>query len=100
MRLTSIIAILGVMLTACGSNSPSSPTAQTPIDVRVGDLTNPKLGPLLPPPPGVTGTLSGTFGASIWDGSRWVNLGTPHAITLGLQIPVYSGGPTTVLGEQ
>ena len=98
MRMLTLVAVIAIGSTACGE-SPTAPTAQTRVDARVGDLANPKLGTPLPVPT-VTGTLAGNFTASIWDGSRWVSLGSPNGITVGLQIPVYTGTPTTVHGEQ
>lgn len=98
MRFVPIAVIVGVVTAACGS-SPAGPTAQTRIDVSVGDLTNPKLGTPVPVPT-VTGTLSGDFAAGVWDGSRWVSLGSPNRTTVPLQLPVFLGSPTIIHGEQ
>ena len=91
--------IVGIALAGCGG-SPTDPSSLSLVDVRVGDLMTAKLGLPVPAPPGVTGTLSGSFAASIWDGSRWVSLGSPHPMTLGLQLLVYTNAPTSVHGEQ
>ncbi len=91
--------MIGFAVAACSSSSPVGPTAQTPVDVRVGDLTIPKLGTPIPVPV-VTGTLSGNFAASMWDGSRWISVGSANGITVPLQVPIYIGAPTTVHGEQ
>jgi hypothetical protein len=98
MRVISAV-IVGVAFAACGG-SPTDPSALTRVDVRVGDLMIAKLGLPVPAPLGVTGTLSGNFAASIWDGSRWVSLGSPHSMAVGLQLLVYTNAPTTVHGEQ
>jgi hypothetical protein len=100
MRVVAVVVIVGVALAACGSSSVSSPRAQGRVDIRIGDLINFKLGTPFPAQPGVTGTLSGSFAASIRDGSRWVDLGSPNVMTVGLQVPVFSVAPTSVHGEQ
>ena len=97
MRIVVLVAVIAAALTAC-DDSPTAPTAQTTIDVRVGDLYNFKLGTPVPVPT-VTGTLSGNFAASIWDGSRWVSLGKANAIVVGLHL-YYTFAPTSVHGEQ
>ena len=75
--------------------------AQTRIDVRVRDFINPKLGNLVPLPV-VNGTLSGNFAASMWDGSQWVNVGSPNATTVPLQVisARIDAAPTTIQGQQ
>ena len=98
MRVVMLLAVIAVASAGCGAEAPAAPTAQTTIDVRVGDLYNFKLGTPIPVPT-VTGTLSGNFAASIWDGSRWVSLGNANAITVGLHL--YSTfARTSVHGEQ
>ena len=99
MRAITLLVVIAVASTACGaSSSPAAPSAQTAIDVRVGDLYNFKLG-LPVPVPTVTGTLSGNFAASVWDGSQWVSLGNANAITVGLHL--YTTFPRrSVHGEQ
>jgi hypothetical protein len=47
-------------------------------------------------PSSATGTLAGDVFASLWDGDRWVDIGSPNGITIPLQIP---GRSTTVHGE-
>jgi hypothetical protein len=99
MRMIALVAVIAVASTAC-DDSPTGPTAQTPIDVRVRDTTDAKLGSPVPAPP-FMGTLSGNFAASIWDGSRWVTLGSPNGITVELRTFAAAPGSTrTVHGEQ
>jgi hypothetical protein len=86
MRVVTLVAVIVVASTAC-DDSPTGPTAQPRVDARVRDT----------PGSSVTGTLAGNFSASIWDGSRWVSLGSPNGITVTLQA---SGATTTVHGEQ
>lgn len=74
------------------------------IDARVIDSIPLKVGAIVPLPT-ATGTLSGDFAASIWNGSQWVSLGTANRMTVGLQLKVFSGAPsppapTTVHGDQ
>jgi hypothetical protein len=44
----------------------------------------------------VTGTLAGNILASVWDGDRWIDLGSANGITIPLQVV---GRSTTVHGE-
>jgi hypothetical protein len=44
-----------------------------------------------------SGTLSGNMYASLWDGDRWIDLGSPNGITVPLQV---TGRLTTIHGEQ
>jgi hypothetical protein len=46
--------------------------------------------------PTITGSLAGNVSASLWDGNRWHDLGSPNGITIPLQI---TGRSTTVHGE-
>jgi hypothetical protein len=46
--------------------------------------------------PTASGTLAGNVHASLWDGSRWIELGSPNGITIPLQL---AGRPTTIHGE-
>ena len=98
MRVVTFLAVIAVVFTACGGSSPAAPLAQTAIDVRVGDLYNFKLGTPVPVPT-VTGTLSGNFAASVWDGSQWVSLGNANQITVGLHLYI-SFARRSVHGEQ
>src|SRR6185295_2921402 len=82
--LMAVVGIAAAALVGC-DDSPAAPMAQTRIDVRVRDFINPKLGNLVPLPV-VNGTLSGNFAASMWDGSQWVNVGSPNATTVPLQV--------------
>jgi hypothetical protein len=98
MRILALVAVIAVASTAC-DESPTTPTARTLIDARIVDLSHAKLGTPVPVP-FVTGTLSGNFVASIWDGSQWVSLGSPNGISVALQIQTQVATPTTVHGEQ
>src|SRR5919106_3022614 len=88
MRIVILVAIVTLPSAAC-DDSPTGPTAQTRVDARVQDSPGSSAT--------VTGTLAGNFFASIWDGSRWVDLGSPNGITVALQS---AGASTTVHGEQ
>jgi hypothetical protein len=44
----------------------------------------------------VTGTLAGNVSASVWDGDRWNDIGSPNGITIPLQT---TGRTTTVHGQ-
>ena len=100
MRPVTLVALIAVASAAC-DDSPTAPPTRGYVDARVVDLTSGKLGSPFPPPP-FTGTLSGNFTASIWDGSRWVSLGSPNGITVVMRVHVAntSAVPATVHGEQ
>src|SRR5688572_29426218 len=101
MRIVAVVAVIAVASTACdeSSTTPTTPTTRARVDARVVDSENFKLGVPIPVPI-VKGTLSGNFDASIWDGSRWVSLGSPNGITVPLQIYSAIATPVTVHGEQ
>jgi len=101
MRIVAVVAVIVVASTACdeSSTTPTTPTTRALVDARVVDSKNFKLGVPIPVPI-VKGTLSGNFDASIWDGSRWVSLGSPNGITVPLQIYSAIATPVTVHGEQ
>jgi len=100
MRIVAVVAVIAVASTACDeSSTPTTPTTRALVDARVVDSKNFKLGAPVPVAT-VSGTLSGNFVASIWDGSRWVSLGSPNGISVALQIHPLVATPTTVHGEQ
>lgn len=100
MRIVAVVAVIAAASTACyESSTPTTPTTRALVDARVVDSKNFKLGVPIPVPT-VKGTLAGNFDASIWDGSRWVSLGSPNGITVPLQIYYASATPVTVHGEQ
>jgi hypothetical protein len=87
MRLTmSVILGLAVAGASCG-DSTMGPSATGRVEAVIEDSST----------SGVTGTIAGNISASIWDGDRWVDLGSPNGITVLLQ-----GGSrtTTIHGEQ
>ncbi len=87
MRVAGPVVIAALLTTAC-SDSPTGPSSETHVEAVVQDSpgTNPT----------VTGTLAGNVFASMWDGDRWNDLGSPNGITIPLQI---TGRSTTVHGE-
>src|SRR5687767_12574813 len=87
MRNLAIAVAVACLAVACG-DSPTGPSSGTRVEAAVRDS-----------PAGsatMTGTIAGNIFASIWDGSRWVDLGSPNGITVALQ----SASLTTVHGEQ
>jgi hypothetical protein len=86
MRAGLVPIVLFATCSACG-DSPSEPSAQARVEARIQDSQGTS----------VTGTLAGNFFTSVWDGSRWVDLGSPNGITVALQSP---GSSTSVHGEQ
>jgi len=87
MRPSSTIVCVALITAGCG-DSPVGPTSGTRIDAIVQD--QPVGGAT------VSGTLAGNVHASLWDGSRWVDLGSPNGITIPLQV---AGRTTTIHGE-
>lgn len=89
MRAAAILIVLGACLVpaSCG-DSPTGPTAGTRVDAVIQD--SPASNPT------VTGTLAGNVFASLWDGNRWTDVGSPNGITVPLQL---TGRSTTVHGE-
>jgi len=88
MRKTATIAIvLGLAATGCG-DSPAGPSSGTRVEAVVQD--SPAATPM------VTGTLAGNVFASVGEGDRWTDVGSPNGITIPLQI---AGRTTTVHGE-
>jgi hypothetical protein len=86
MRLIRSVVILALTTTACGESSVG-PTPGTRVEALVQDPAGTGT---------VTGTLAGNFFASLWNGDRWVDVGSPNGITIPLQL---SGRLTTVHGE-
>lgn len=72
---------------SCG-DSPTSPSSGARVEAVVQD--SPAGGAT------VTGTLAGNVSASLWNGDRWIDIGSPNGITIPLQI---AGRTTTVHGE-
>lgn len=88
MRCLTLMAILAATCVGCG-DSPTGPSAGTRVEARIQDSPSSS--------PTITGTLAGNFSASVWDGNRWIDLGSPNGITVALQS---AGASTTVHGEQ
>jgi hypothetical protein len=87
MRLTvSVILGLAVAGASCG-DSATGPSSSGRVEAVIQDSST----------SGVTGTIAGNISASIWDGDRWVDLGSPNGITVLLQ---NAGRTTTIHGEQ
>jgi len=83
-----VVYVAAVTASACG-DSPTQPSSSSRVEAMIQDA--PAGGP------GVSGNLVGDVSVSIWDGSRWQDLGSPHGITVPLQL---AGRTTTVHGEQ
>lgn len=81
-----VLLFVALFVAACGS-SPTGPTSGTRVEAVVSD---PPTGS-----PTVNGTLAGNIHASMWDGNRWVELGSPNGITIPLQV----ARTTTIHGE-
>lgn len=81
-----VVLLLASIASACG-DSPTGPTASARVEAVIQDS---------PSGTAVTGTLAGNIFASVGDGSRWVDVGSPNGITVPLQIV---GRTTTVHGE-
>jgi hypothetical protein len=88
MRLVYGTLVAAALLTAACGDSPAGPSSGTRVEAIVFDT------PITSPT--ATGSLAGNVSASLWDGSRWHDLGSPNGITIPLQI---SGRSTTVHGE-
>lgn len=76
------------MISGCNGN----PNPVTPQLGRADALIQDSAGS-----PTVSGTLSGNIFASVWDGDRWVDLGSPNGITIPLQV---ADRVVTIHGEQ
>ena len=77
----------GLLAVAC-DDSAIGPSSGTHVEARVQDSP--------PASPTVTATLAGNVSASVWNGDRWIELGSPNGITIPLQT---IGRATTVHGE-
>ena len=94
MRAVILVAVLALASAACddlGSavNGPSSSAGRVEALIRDSALSQ---------PPPASGTLSGNVFASIWNGTRWIDLGSPNGISVPLQ--TLGTASTTVHGEQ
>jgi hypothetical protein len=87
MRIAGAALGIALITTAC-SDSPVGPSSGTRVEAVVQDSTLTS--------PTVTGTLAGNVSASVWDGDRWADIGSPNGITIPLQI---TGRSTTVHGQ-
>jgi hypothetical protein len=87
MRTARTVLVTALLATAC-DDSATGPSSGTHVEALVQD------SPLTSPT--VTGTLSGNVSASVWNGDRWNDLGSPNGITIPLQT---MGRTTTVHGE-
>jgi hypothetical protein len=83
----TIVIVVALSAAACG-DSPTGPSAGTRVEAVVQDA------PVATPT--VTGTLAGNVFASLWNGDRWIDIGSPNGITIPLQL---AGRTTTVHGE-
>jgi hypothetical protein len=75
------------LLAACGDSSTGPSSGR--VDAIIQDSPTRT--------PAATGTFSGNVFVSLWNGSRWIDLGSPNGITFPIQI---TGRTTTVHGEQ
>lgn len=82
----AIVMLFAVSAAACG-DSPTGPSAGTRVEAVIQDS---------PATLSVTGTLAGNVSASLWNGDRWMDMGSPNGITIPLQV---AGRTTTVHGE-
>jgi hypothetical protein len=87
MRITRAAVVTALLAVAC-DDSAIGPSSGTHVEARVQD------SPLASPT--VTATLAGNVSASVWNGDRWIELGSPNGITIPLQT---MGRATTVHGE-
>lgn len=78
---------LALAISACG-DSPIGPTTSGRVEAQIQDSPSGNVT--------VTGTLSGNVFASVGNGSRWMDIGSPNGITIALQI---AGRTTTIHGE-
>ena len=88
MKTTVALIVLCALSVAACSESPSGPTSGTRVEAVIQD--SPAQAAT------VTGTVAGNISASLWNGDRWVDVGSPNGITFPLQI---AGRTTTIHGE-
>lgn len=81
------VVLCALSVSACG-DSPSGPTSGTRVEAVIQDSPAQTAT--------VTGTVAGNISASLWNGSRWIEVGSPNGITFPLQI---AGRTTTIHGE-
>ena len=86
-KTTAIAIVLALSTAACG-DSPAGPSSGTRVEAVVQDSSSATAT--------VTGTLAGNVFASVGEGDRWSDIGTPNGITIPLQM---AGSTTTVHGE-
>jgi hypothetical protein len=87
MRIHRAVVVTALLSIAC-DDSAIGPSSGTRVEAVVQD------SPQSAPP--VNGTLAGNVSASVWNGDRWHDLGSPNGITIPLQT---MGRVTTVHGE-
>jgi hypothetical protein len=87
MRIARTVIAVALTGAAC-DGSPTAPSAGTRVEAIVQDAPAAT--------PSVTGTLAGNVSASVWNGDRWIDMGSPNGITIPLQL---AGRMTTVHGE-
>ena len=88
MKTTVALVVLCALSVAACSDSPSGPTSGTRVEAVIQD--SPAQATT------VTGTVAGNISASLWNGDRWIDVGSPNGITFPLQI---AGRTTTIHGE-
>lgn len=84
---TVVIFLLGLSASACG-DSPTGPSSGTRVEALVQDSPSGSAT--------VAGNLAGNVSAALWNGDRWIELGSPNGVTIPLQAP---SRITTVHGE-
>lgn len=83
----ALVVLYALSASACG-DSPSGPTSGTRVEAVIQDSPAQTVT--------VTGTVAGNISASLWNGDRWIDVGSPNGITFPLQI---AGRTTTIHGE-
>ena len=88
MRHVAIASIVFTLVASACDDSPTGPTTSGRVEAVIQDSLTGNLT--------VPGTLAGDVFASLWNGTRWVDMGSPNGITIPLQLP---GRTTTIHGE-